>query len=231
MSEAPEGTRYPAYHPRATRRVRVPWSALREIGNAPAVRLTIAIPLVGYLILFNENLLHYVELSRELFGQTQRAIGQTADRAHVSWRLLALYFGLCSIAAGATLHAIFCPGEIKSYRLPSDYIAIVLPNLSSIAAERIEEALIRGDALAKSQIEDWRDIQSSRPIPQTEEQWQDKWTETHRGVLDLYFSYLDRQRPAARISAAVCYSVGFFALAIPSIDVFVRVVALLFKAI
>jgi len=79
----------------------------------PAVKLTIAIPLVGYSIIFNESLLHYLDLSRELFGQPHTS---GASAAHVSWRLLVLYFGLCFIAAGAALTA----GTVQTKSSPTD---------------------------------------------------------------------------------------------------------------
>jgi hypothetical protein len=128
MSETPPGAgRRPAYDPREVPPIRVGWARLREIGNSPAVKLTIVIPFVGYLIIFNESLLHYLDLSRELFGHHGNLPG--SEQAHVSWRLLLLYFGLCFIAAGAALYGWYCPDEIKSYRLPSDYVAAVLTNL------------------------------------------------------------------------------------------------------
>jgi hypothetical protein len=132
--------------------VRFGWTKLREIGNSPAVKLTIAIPLVGYLILFNESVLHYLDLSRELFGQPRTA-GESG--AHVSWRLLVLYFGLCFIAVGAALYAWHCPDEIKSYRLPSDYLS-ALSTIGAIGMDRVEVELENAGSVARQQLHDWR---------------------------------------------------------------------------
>ena len=44
------------------------WSLLRTVGNLTAVRLTVLIPLVGYLIIFNENVVKYLDLAKEFFA-------------------------------------------------------------------------------------------------------------------------------------------------------------------
>jgi hypothetical protein len=227
MSESAQGSgRRPAYDPRVVPPVRVGWTRLREIGNSPVVRLTIAIPLVGYVIIFNESLLHYLDLSRELFGGHSDVAGAVA---RVSWRLLLLYFGLCFVAAGAALYGWYCPGEIKSYRLASDYVASVLANLGGIGIGRIEAALENGSDLAKRGLQDWRKLQSSRPIPETDEQFATRRTEGNRGLLELHFDSLNRSHPIARVACAICYAIGITALFIPSFDVFLRVVIVLVR--
>jgi hypothetical protein len=223
----PDRARPPAYDPRQALRPRNGWTRLRAIGNAPIVKLTIAIPLIGYLVLFNENLLHYMELSRELFGHNRdppNGVG-TAE-AYVSWRLLLLYFGLCLVAVASALYGWYCPDEIKLYQLSTDYVASVLRSLSAIGVTRIESALESGDDPARAGLRDWRDVQNSRPTPEDDEQFTARLVESTRGVLDLHFEYLNRSHPLARAATAICYVSGFVALLIPSIDVFGRVVYL-----
>jgi hypothetical protein len=225
MSETPRSSgRRPAFDAREAPPVRMGWAKLREIGNSPVVKLTIAIPLVGYLIIFNEDLLHYLDLSRELFGHHVKTAG--SEEAHVSWRLLLLYFGLSFIAVAAGLYAWFCPNEIKSYRLAGDYVAAMLNNLGTIGMSRIEATLESGTELAKRGLLDWREIQSHRPPLQTDEQIAKRIRDADRGVLELHFDYLNRSHPYARVASATCYAIGFVALFVPSADVFLRVVEL-----
>ena len=49
-------------------RVFVSWRLLRSIGNSRAAKLTILIPLIGYLILLNDTVIKHLELSEEVFG-------------------------------------------------------------------------------------------------------------------------------------------------------------------
>jgi hypothetical protein len=219
--------RRPAYDPREVPATRFGWAKLREAGNSPIVKLTIAIPLVGYLIIFNEDLLHYLDLSRELFGHHDPAGSQ--EVAQVSWRLLFLYFGLCLVAVGAGLYGWFCPDEIKSYRLASDYVAAVLNNVGTIGMGRIEAALESGNELATRGLSDWREVSSTRPMTETVEEMETRWRDRNRGVLELHFDYLNRSHPCARLVCASCYAIGFIALFIPSADVLARVVGLIAK--
>jgi len=228
MSESGEHSgRRAAYDPREVPAARFGWAKLREAGNSTIVKLTIVIPLVGYLIIFNEDLLHYLDLSRELFGHHDPAGSQ--EVAQVSWRLLFLYFGLCFVAVGAGLYSWFCPDEIKSYRLASDYVAAVLNNVGAIGMGRIEAALESGSELAARGLSDWREVSSARPLTETVEEFETRWTDRNRGVLELHFDYLNRSHPYVRVACATCYAIGFVALFIPSADVFARVVGLIAK--
>ena len=97
------------------------WTSLRELGNSNAVKLTILMPIIGYLILLNEQALHYLELSHRIFG-IEAQEGNTLA-APVSWRLLFLYFGLCLVAIASALHQLFCPTITKRYASASDFVS------------------------------------------------------------------------------------------------------------
>jgi hypothetical protein len=56
------------------------WTVLRDIGNSAPAKLTILIPLVGYLIIFNEHVLKYLELSHQLFGNKDSQSTQISPR-------------------------------------------------------------------------------------------------------------------------------------------------------
>jgi hypothetical protein len=78
------------------------WVRLRFVSNSSAAKATILIPLVGYLVLFNEKVVDFLNLIKELNG--------THD-AGVSYRLILLYLGLCGIALGVMIYGWFCPNE------------------------------------------------------------------------------------------------------------------------
>jgi hypothetical protein len=73
---------------------------LRPIGNSVLVRLTVIIPLVGYLIIFNEKLVGYVDLIHEL-GRPSDKLGLS-----VSPRLFQIYFGLCFVAVASAIRQV-----------------------------------------------------------------------------------------------------------------------------
>ncbi len=67
------------------------WSAFNNISNSLAARSTILIPLIGYLIIFNEYVVKYLDLVVELGGS------KASDPVTISPRLLLVYFGLCEL--------------------------------------------------------------------------------------------------------------------------------------
>ena len=53
----------------------------------------------------------------------------------------------------------------------------------------------------------------------------------NNGILHLYFTYLDNTHPILRLLAAIFFAIGFAALAVPSVQVFLRVTYLLISII
>ncbi|WP_137930460.1 hypothetical protein [Mesorhizobium comanense] len=82
------------------------WSVLRRLGNSPVAKATIAVPLVGYLLLFNAEIAKFLRLHSD-FCQPAECVP--------SLRLFLLYLGSCSIAVGAALYSLRCPALIKKY--------------------------------------------------------------------------------------------------------------------
>lgn len=108
----------------------ISWSALSSIGNSRLARLTIIMPFVGYLIVFNSTLSEY-------FSTILPAdLGQDADGLLTflySRNLYFLYFGLLLFGAGVALFNIVAPSQIRRFPATESYIAamnaIKTPNL------------------------------------------------------------------------------------------------------
>lgn len=197
---------------------------LRAIENSSAVKLTIIIPLVGYLIIFNENVLHYIELSRELLGGHVIPLSDAATGAvaHVSWRLLCLYFGLCLIAGAAALHQLFCPEKVKKYGSPVEYISYEQGHTSERRFGHIERAL-EANARSVVEITALKRLWDGGPAADLNARRQE--------IMDLQYRTLDSSRPWARWAAGFLYAGGFVALTVPSVEIFVRVVILFVRTI
>jgi hypothetical protein len=82
------------------------WNRLRLFGNSTVARATIAVPVLGYFLLFNERVLGYLRL------HTAFCAGVGCE---VSWRLYFIYFGCCWVAVGSALYWWLCPLLIKKY--------------------------------------------------------------------------------------------------------------------
>ncbi len=198
------------------------WSILRERGNTYAGRLTILGPLIGYLLIFIENILPLLEISHKLFGQKDVAPAGSVET--VSWRLVVVYFGLMSIALGSIAYQIWCPIAVKGYRDWVAYVADLEPNAGALLMESIRRNLAvkfgQQNALERASNAN-TPASPYRTGPDPEEQ-----RRIRCDLLTMYYQVYDHSANPARVMVAGFYVTGFVLLAIPSINVFVRVVAL-----
>ena len=186
----------------------VPWTTLRSVGNSHAVRLTVLIPLVGYLLIFNTYIVE------------QLALGKTfVDPATASSpirRLLLTYFGLCSLAVGSVLYAWRCPQEIKHYPSTAAYTGGDGPHLSHFYLENIDTVLKGHDD------ETYKRVRS---------QLSGQGAETIRNAkLHMYFHWLDERHPQVRVVTAFFFGLGFLLLGLLSLQVFFRALGILWRS-
>jgi hypothetical protein len=86
---------------------------LRAEGNSVIGRISIAVPLIGYFILFNDDIVSYLKL------HTSICEGQGCA---VSWRLLFIYFAGSAYGAAAAIYSVYCPIVIKSYSSAAQFL-------------------------------------------------------------------------------------------------------------
>lgn len=120
------------------------WRLLRSIGNSRAAKLTMLIPLVGYLVIFNHEIIDHLELTATIFGASANA---TLNK------LVLIYFGLVCVAIASVIFAIWCPLEIKRYASPEEYVAGEEPFLSEKAIGFIQVRLKTGDEIARAEAD------------------------------------------------------------------------------
>jgi hypothetical protein len=188
----------------------VHWSAVNSLSNSFAARATILIPLIGYLILFNEKMADYLNLIGVLdAGDNQYG---------VSFRLLSLYMGLCFVAAAVMIYSLRCPREIKGYSTAPDFIAKVQDTISGPSLRTVE-VTVASEPTMQEEFEALRMVRVNT-TGVTIERDNGQYI---RGLLFLYFQLLDESREYSRFACLVFYSLGFSLIAIPSLKIFVRV--------
>lgn len=197
------------------------WHRLRALGNSTAARLTILIPLIGYLVVFNDKVVAYLELSARIFGQA--AAAGSLDK------LLTIYIGLVCVALASAIFALCCPLEVKKYASAEEYIAGEEPFMSERGEGMLEARLKRGDELARALLRGYQDWNNSRPTTNSLEELRRRGQRLFRIEMNLYYEMQDRSRPIAQCLAALFYAVGFVALLFPSASVFLRVMQVLIR--
>jgi hypothetical protein len=108
----------------------VTWSSLSGIGNSRLAQLTVLMPVVGYLVLFNSNI--------SLWFETVIPQRPTTETASI-WEklfennLLYLYLGLLVFGLAVSLFNIVAPRQIKQFPATEDYIQ----SMVSIATKNV----------------------------------------------------------------------------------------------
>ena len=98
----------------------ISWSALSSIGTSRIARLTIIMPFVGYLIVFNSTFSEYFStiLPADLAHETDDLLTFLYSR-----NLYFLYFGLLLFGGGVAVFNVAAPSQIRRFPAAESYIA------------------------------------------------------------------------------------------------------------
>jgi hypothetical protein len=192
----------------------VSWRLLRSIGNSRAAKLTVLIPLIGYLILLNDNVVAHLGL----FGEAASA---------TLTRLLAVYCGLVFVAIASVIFAIYCPREVKRYASPEEYVAGDEPFMSERQIGMVQNRLKIGDAIAREDNAGYIAHHDNRPSTDDIEVFRRRARQLIRIQMNLYYEMQDRSRAGGRWAAAIFYLAGLAFLLFPSALVFGHVMGIL----
>jgi hypothetical protein len=109
---------------------RVPWSAIRRIGQSRLLALTIIVPFLGSLIVFNKHVVDVLTISPELadrFLHKPDVAPSDTARALTLSKLYFVYFGLSFLGFASAVFALVCPLEIKSFDSSRSYLEAERP--------------------------------------------------------------------------------------------------------
>ena len=178
------------------------------------MRASIVMPIVGYLILLNQNLMAIAANFREFFP-------------HDPWRLLLIYYGSFCLSFSAIMYLIRCPHQIQNYSSPVDYINSEFAILSSLS--------FRAKVLFEHVREGLKNITSRQKRILKLDTHQDELHSVsffqhnpeHVPVIQVLtwdWGLADTSRVLCCHVCAVFYAAGFVLLLIPTAATFVEVV-------
>jgi hypothetical protein len=167
-------------------------------------------PLIGYLILFNEHVVTALHLDNSLSG------GIT-DNFLIS-RLRLLYFGLFATGLGAIFFTIFCPPKIKQY---ADAIEFAERELHFLPLPYFN-SLLRDLPRLRNPV--YRDIDTDEYADRlATHDGTDLNTVKNQIIVEWYWSQSHRY-PIARWAAFFFFTMGFVLLFYPSIETLIRII-------
>lgn len=98
----------------------VAWSDLGAIGRSPAVRLTILVPVLGYILLLNYDFLRFTQLV-----SAQTWAPNTGPSAAPPVKLIFTYLGLCSLGAASGIFILMCPRGPKDHTSETEFLGTI----------------------------------------------------------------------------------------------------------
>lgn len=105
----------------------IPWSSIRRIGQSRLLALTVVVPFLGSIILFNHNVVEALAFSPQVIRgwfhlpiNDQGGLDSVTHALTLS-RLYYVYFGLSFLGFASAFFALFCPTTIKDHSSITSY--------------------------------------------------------------------------------------------------------------
>jgi hypothetical protein len=188
--------------------------------------LTILVPIFGYLILFNDQLIKLFEISEHLLSDAivrAEEGGVTEVSPEAKARLYNFYFGLTFLGIASFIYQMFCSKLIKEYNSDREYVKEEIPFITDLQIERISKEIKKSDNIAAKELDSL--------LARYEIGWQisaeDEGGKINAAITDLlrlHWKSENNTNIVARLSVFIFYILGFIALAYPSILMFKKVV-------
>ena len=180
------------------------WNVLRVIGNSTLGKAAIVVPVLGYLLLFNHEVVDFLKLHSTL-----------CNECTISWRLNFFYFGSFFVAIGSILFALACPVVIA--RHPGAHDFYEAENEYFSAPEH--RAFLVGHILKARRT---TYIRPEYMYPSTTEKEMLVPATLSQSMGEHYFLQ-NRSRRWTRLTVFWCYVAGAVLLAVPTIATFFQV--------
>lgn len=205
-------------------RFRIPaWESLRRIGQSKAMSLTILVPFLGYMILFNEQLVHFFQLSVQLVPESVD-VGRVSQATKI--RLYYFYFGLTFLGIGSLLYQLFCPSLIKEHGSDRQFVR-----------DEVQLMTVRRARNVIRYLSSWRNSSHLKYLHEVEGRIEEvanmsgsleEAKAMERPATDLMLMQWQSenwQALIARVGVFIFYVAGFAVLSIPSVQMFIKVLA------
>lgn len=181
-----------------------PWSSLKTAMSSKFARLTFIVPIIGWLLVYNDNLATILEQKWQI----------SIDEG-TSWKLYAFYLGLFAIAVSSIVYAVFCPKEVKRFDSEVDFVKTARLIFTESYSREVSAQVGRLPFV-------W-----APPAPETKNPASGKFplvrkhTENEEELVDLLVAhYRDRDMtwPLVRILAFLIFLVGVVMTSIPTLS-------------
>lgn len=178
------------------------------------------------MILFNEQIIHIFELSKDVFGDLAHEKKNLEESPSVSedtkTRLFYFYFGFTFLGIGSLLYQVFCPNLIKEHGSDREFIREEV-GLMTEKRFRLVSAFLDQEELASSiDLDDVIERYKKANNINIELRGKEKEAAATDLML-MQWQYENWSSPLVRGPIFFLYILGFLVLAIPSLEMFYKV--------
>ncbi|MFC1719565.1 hypothetical protein ACFL00_00310 [Pseudomonadota bacterium] len=203
----------------------LPWETFARTGNSTFVRLTILVPILGYLIIFNNYLVSLFEISPIYVPSLA---DDSAGFLDSKYRLYYFYFGLFFVGIGSITYQLFCPSLIKEFRSIFHYLEKGRKAYSRYGLNELYNSMLKSKSEeAKRTLHTISDEARERGVvddnPDDYEGWENHLESYDIELKRAYWTHLNHSNVLFRVITQICFFLGFLFLAVPSLEMFFQV--------
>lgn len=180
------------------------WNTLRVIGNSTIGKAAIVVPVLGYLLLFNHEVVNFLKLHSTL-----------CNECAISWRLIFFYFGSFFVAIGSVLYGLACPVVVERHAGAHDFYEAEKEYYDAPEHRSFLVGHILGQR-TKSYIR----AEYMYPLRSESVMLSDV---NLRQLMGEHYFLQNRSRRWLRLVIFFCYAVGACLLAVPTLGTFLQV--------
>lgn len=211
------------------------WSRYVELLDGPVPRFSFAVPIVGYLILFNDSITQHLTFLELTSGHSAFGLSGGA-------RLKMLYLGLVILGAANILYRWQRPYVLRLARNQIDYVEAGLRHFTVNTLIELESSIRHSGfghytVYGKYDQAEWHRFldhalgSTDKNAPSARKDTTGNWVEAksrYEGLLrsiliETFFRESTRTRRSWLIACLLIASLGYGLLAIPSVDLFLKV--------
>jgi hypothetical protein len=210
------------------------WKTLKGIGASYLSTITIAVPLIGYLIFFGNYTNGVYTIDVGVIGKYDVVYGEKFDFI----RLKMTYVGLSVVGFATILFRLFCPNEVSSYKDERNYVE------DSISTSFTSEVHRKIDAInswswrrqfvegirdfSDDEVQEFNKSRAAKDIsPEGMKLSRSDWLEKNQDLLNEVYSITYKSANAsfiaARYATLIGYALGFILILVPSLQIFYSV--------
>ncbi|WP_162653307.1 hypothetical protein [Lentilitoribacter sp. Alg239-R112] len=206
------------------------WHILRGFGASKIASVTVLMPFIGYVILYNSQFTHWLGGLGGMLDQHDLSDSCT-PYFNFFERLNLLYCGLLSLGLSALTYKLFAPKEVSHYRDVDEYIDSVRPNLTARRIRVMYRTIAnRRPKIGQSLLERAGWLENTIPISKASIEF--NRNENDDLILDILRNFHQAQnRHYYRLAVVFCaflFVLGTLVLSLPAITFTMRVLCVIF---